>query len=197
MISEDPKKNLYDEYSELAKNSLVRVQYSCGGNSSGIDVPEYIPIVPESFVPESKISYSIAREEDVVTIIELLKSNNLPTSDLSNGQRVFIIALKDCKTIGCVAVEVYGDSGLLRSLAVSNDFRAKGIGMKLVAEAEAWSYNNGLKCLYLLTTTASGFFPKMGWVITDRSTVPEKVTVASEFASVCPTTAVCMYKSLN
>ena len=109
MTSEDSNRNLYEEYSELAKNSLVRVQYSCGGNSSGIDEPEYIPIVPESFVPESKISYSIAREEDVEAIIVLLKSNNLPTADLSEGQRVFIVALHDEKTVGCVAVETYGE----------------------------------------------------------------------------------------
>lgn len=197
MTSEDSTKNLYEEYSELAKNSLVRVQYSCGGNSSGIDEPEYIPIVPESFVPESKISYSIAREEDVDAIIELLATNNLPTSDLSNGHRVFIVALHDNKTIGCVAIEMYGKAGLLRSLAVNNDFRGKGIGQKLVTEVETWGSNNGLQSLYLLTTTAAEFFPKIGWSITARTTAPPAIALSSEFSSICPSSAVFMSKQIN
>lgn len=45
MNSDDAKKTKLEEYAELSKNSLVRVQYSCGGNATCIDEPEYIPIV--------------------------------------------------------------------------------------------------------------------------------------------------------
>lgn len=197
MASEDSKKPLFEEYVELTKNSLIRVQYSCGGNSTDIDEPGDIPIVPVSFTPESKISYTFVREEDVETILELLKTNNLPTSDLTNGQRVFFVALLNKKTIGCVAIETYGDAGLLRSLAVNNDFRGRGIGQKLVAEVEAWGSNNGLQSLYLLTTTASIFFQKIGWSKTVRSSVPSIISLSSEFTSICPSTSVCMFKRIN
>lgn len=197
MAENESKKSLLEEYTELTKNSLVKVQFSCGGNSTGIDEPEPIPIVPESYTPEATITYVMANEEDVESIVTLLKTNNLPVRDLGVGQRVFIVARSDDKTVGCVAVEMYGTAGLLRSLAVNNDFRGKDIGQKLVAEAETWSLGNGLKDLYLLTTTAAGFFPKIGWSNTDRKVVPESIAASSEFASVCPSTAVCLMKKLD
>jgi N-acetylglutamate synthase-like GNAT family acetyltransferase len=197
MDKDDSKKSLLEEYIDLSKKSLIKVQYSCGGNSTDIEEQESIPIIPDSFVPESNIIYESANEEDVETIIELLKANKLPVNDLGLGQRIFLVARLDGKTIGCVAVELHGDAGLLRSLAVNTDFRGKGIGQKLVAEAEAWSLNNGLKNLYLLTTTAADFFPKIGWHNVERASVPESIASSSEFASVCPSTAACMHKTIN
>ena len=107
-----------------------------------------------------------------------------------------MVALIGEKLIGVVAVELYGEYGLLRSLAVNDEFRGLSIGKKLVAEAENWSINNGLKQLFLLTTTAADFFPKLGWEITERSAVPESVAASTEFASVCPSSAVCMFKNI-
>jgi len=197
MDKDDSKKTLLEQYAELSKNSLIKVQYSCGGNSTSIDEPEPIPIVPESYIPEAAVSYAPAGDQDVESIVSLLKTNNLPVSDLGVGHRMFLVAHSAGKVVGCVAVELYGDSGLLRSLAVDNGFRGKGIGQKLVAEAENWSVDNGLKSLYLLTTTAAGFFPKIGWNITERSLVPDSISLSTEFASVCPSTAVCMHKIIN
>ncbi len=39
--SDDLKLEMQKKFAELAKNSLVRVQYSCSGNSSGIDVEDF------------------------------------------------------------------------------------------------------------------------------------------------------------
>jgi len=197
MSEEESKKSLLEEYTELSKESLIKVQFSCGGISTGINEPEFIPIVPDTYIPESTVSYRMADEDNVDEILELLKTNNLPVSDLSTGQRIFLLALSEGKTLGCVAVEIYGTYGLLRSLAVHIDYRGKGIGKKLVAEAETWSRDNGLKSLYLLTTTAAGFFPKIGWQNTDRTTVTESIIASSEFTSVCPSTAVCMKKEID
>jgi len=197
MAEDESKKSLLEEYTELTRNSLVKVQFSCGGNSTSIDEPEPIPIVPESYIPETAVTYAMANDEDVEAIITLLNVNNLPVKDFAGGQRIFLVAHSDNKTVGCVAVEIYGTLGLLRSLAVNNDYRGKGIGQKLVAEAETWSSNNALKSLYLLTTTAAEFFPKMGWSTTDRKAVPEIISASSEFASVCPSTAVCLMKKFD
>lgn len=191
------KKSLLEEYTELSRNSLVKVQFSCAGSSSSVDEPESIPIVPESYVPEIAVTYSPADEDDVEAIVELLKTNQLPVKDLSVGQRIFLVARSEDKTIGCVAVEIHGTSGLLRSLAVKSDFRGKGIGKKLVAEAESLSRDKGLGDLYLLTTTAAGFFPKTGWQLAERAAVPESIGGSTEFSSVCPSTAVCMKKELE
>ena len=197
MSNDDSKKSLIEQYTELSKNSLIKVQFSCCGNFTNIDEPGYIPIVADSYMSENSVNYTMANEENVEAIVKLLKTNDLPVSDLITGQRIFLVALSDGKTVGCVAIENYGDAGILRSLAVNNDYRGKGIGQKLVAEAESWSRENGIKNLYLLTITAAGFFPKMGWENTERTSVPESVGESSEFASICPSIAVCMYKKIN
>jgi len=186
---ESSNKKRLEEYAELAKNSLVRVQYSCGGNSTGIDETENIPIVDDVY-------YTLASESETNSIVELLASSHLPVSDLNAGERTFLSATSGGKLIGCVAVETYEDSGLLRSLAVTEEFRGKGTGKKLVEEAESWAKSNNLKSLYLLTTTASGFFPQLGWKIAERSAAPDSIQRSSEFASVCPSTAVFMSKNL-
>jgi amino-acid N-acetyltransferase len=197
MPDEKSKKSLLEEYTELSKNSLIKVQFSCGGNSTNIDEPVYVPIVPEFYISEGHaVSFTIANEENVEAIVTLLKTNNLPVSDLGSGQRIFLVALSGDKTVGCVAIEIYGTDGLLRSLAVNSDFRGKGIGQKLVVEAEIWSRNNGLKNIFLLTTTAAGFFSKMGWQNINRTAVPESISFTSEFTSICPTSAICLTKNL-
>lgn len=195
--SENPNKSRLEEYTELAKKSLVKVQYSCGGNSTSIDEPERIPIVSDQMKPLNTVLYTQAREEDVEDIVKLLKDSNLPVKDLGTGKRMFLVALAAEKLIGVVAVELYDEYGLLRSLAVNNKFRGLNVGKKLVAEAENWSRNNGLKQLYLLTTTAADFFHKLGWKTTERSSAPESIAASTEFASVCPSSAVCMMRKLE
>lgn len=197
MTSGNEKKSLLEQYKELGRNSLVRVQYSCCGNSTDVDEPEYIPIVPDDLVLTTNIIYRSATEEEVEEVLKLLKTTNLPVSDLSTGHRQFLVAVADNDVKGCVAVEIYGKNGLLRSLAVDVNFRQKSIGGKLVSEAEKWATENGIKSLYLLTTTAAGFFSKInGWKETDRMTVPNEVAKSTEFASICPSTAICMQKEL-
>ena len=39
--AEELKLEMKKRYAELAKNSLVRVQYSCSGNSCGIDAEDF------------------------------------------------------------------------------------------------------------------------------------------------------------
>lgn len=194
--SENKHKTRLEDYEKLSRNSLVRVQYSCGGNSTGIDEQENIPIVSNSFRSVGSVAIKPANEEDVVGIINLLKANNLPVSDLSSGKRLFLAATISGQLTGVVALELYGDSGLLRSLAVNSEFRTLNLGKKLVAEAENLGRENGLKQLFLLTTTASGFFSKLGWDITERSSAPADLAASTEFSSVCPASAVCMTKKL-
>lgn len=194
--SENKYKSRLEDYEKLSRNSLVKVQYSCGGNSTGIDEQENIPIVSSSFRSVGSVAIKPANEEDVVGIINLLKANNLPVSDLNTGKRQFLVATISGQLTGVVALELYGDSGLLRSLAVNSEFRTLNLGKKLIAEAENLGRKNGLKQLFLLTTTASGFFSKLGWDITDRSAAPASIAASTEFSSVCPASAVCMTKKL-
>lgn len=89
----------------------------------------------------------------------LLVGEKLPVLDLysSNQTQLFGVEV-DARIIGVVGIEIYGNAGLLRSLAVDNGSRKAGYGQKMVARAEAWAYERGAESLYLLTTTAAVSF---------------------------------------
>ncbi len=140
---------------------------------------------------------SPAAAADWPAVRALLDAARLPTADLEEGRPDrFLIARDGDAVVGCVAVEPYGDAGLLRSLAVSAGARGAGLGGRLVEAAEARARGAGLRRLVLLTTTAAPFFEARGWAPLDRADVPEAVRRSSEFTSTCPASAACLGKSL-
>ncbi|MEQ8534295.1 MAG: tyrosine protein phosphatase, partial [Imperialibacter sp.] len=56
---------------------------------------------------------------------------------------------------------------------------------------------NGITELYLLTTTASKFFERIGYKVADRNTAPDAIKNTSEFSDLCPSSAVFMHKALD
>jgi amino-acid N-acetyltransferase len=100
-----------------------------------------------------------------------------------------VVAVADDGIVGAAGVEVYGRSGLLRSVAVDPAWRGRGLGMQLTRERLAWAEARGLDTVYLLTTTAAGFFPRLGFAPVDRDAVPATVRESTQFAGVCPSTA--------
>jgi amino-acid N-acetyltransferase len=99
--------------------------------------------------------------------------------------------------VGVIGVEPLGEAGLLRSLAVAEPQRGKGIAKALYSRLLGYVHMKGIKNLYLLTLTAKGYFSKLGFASIERSAVPEDVRATLEFQSLCPQTAVCMVKNLR
>ena len=54
----------------------------------------------------------------------------------------------------------------------------------------------GLGSVWLLTTTAAGFFDQLGFARVERGSVPPELQASPEFATVCPGSAVCMRLAL-
>jgi len=138
------------------------------------------------------ITYRIPVTEDFPAIIKLLSNCSLPASDISPDKQHLILAEHDGNIIGCAGIEAYGKVALFRSLAVSSKYRGLDIGKRLTGKGMALALEKGIRELYLLTTTADGFFKKQGWEVVDRKDVPPDITGSSEFATICPSTAICM-----
>jgi arsenite methyltransferase len=139
-----------------------------------------------------------ATDSDLPVVEALLKQASLPT----DGVRDFFpsnyaIAELGRIVIGAAGVEQYGAYGLLRSAVVAEGARGTGLGAQLVHDRLQWGRTNGMTDVYLLTTTAPRFFEKFGFQQIDRTTVPNEVQAAPEFASVCPSTATVMHLSLQ
>lgn len=131
----------------------------------------------------------------------LLTATKLPVDDLQDidyqkGVRLFTLE-QDEQVIGVVGIEMHGDYGLLRSLAVSETERGQGLGVLLLKHAEEAAQILGVKQLYLLTTTTADFFAKMGYQITDRVNAPEAIAQSKQFAGICPASASFMFKQLG
>ncbi|MCI0442093.1 arsenic resistance N-acetyltransferase ArsN2, partial [bacterium] len=124
------------------------------------------------------------------------KSANLPFEDVENGIGHFLLARSEERLIGCVGLQICGDDALLRSLAVTEKERNRGLGKALVQEILEYASRLNLQNIYLLTTTAENFFRKHGFVNANRTEAPDAIRMTSEFSSLCPSTAVFMYKEL-
>jgi len=130
-------------------------------------------------------------------VITLLQAENLPAGDLPEELDNFLVIFDGNEVVGSVGLEVYGNYGLLRSLAVNKSFRNKGIGNELLDEIEKSATANNLADIYLLTETAPDYFKRKGYKQIDRTAIPVEVQQSSEFSHVCPVSAIVMKKELK
>ena len=137
-----------------------------------------------------------ARPTDLTAVLELLAAQALPVDGLEQHLPTMLVARQDDRIVGSVAVETYPDGGLLRSVAVAGDSQGRGLGQALTSAAFTMARDTGIETLYLLTTTAEGYFPKFGFERIERSDVPASVQASVEFTSACPSSAIVMRKRL-
>jgi amino-acid N-acetyltransferase len=129
--------------------------------------------------------------------VRLLESVGLPTSDVTDEH------MANCFYIGTqttpramVGVEFYGPDALLRSLAVAPELRSRGLGGRLVEHAERHARAHGARTIYLLTTTAEGFFRSCGYFAASRECAPPRIQSSPEFAGLCPVSSAFLSKHL-
>ena len=137
-----------------------------------------------------------ARAEDLPAILALLERNRLPLAEIERHLGAVVVAREGARLIGCAAVERYGTAGLLRSVAVEADARGRGLGHRLTDAALECARRHGVRTVYLLTETAAGFFPRLGFRPIARESVAPAVRRSVEFMSACPESALAMVKEL-
>lgn len=137
-----------------------------------------------------------AGSEDLGRIEELLESNGLPTEDVRTAPATFVLAESDGVLVGAGGVEVHGSDGLLRSVVVDESVRGDGLGSTLCDELEERAREAGVDTLYLLTTTAEGYFRRLGYEAINREATPPVIRETTEFRDLCPAAATCMRREL-
>jgi amino-acid N-acetyltransferase len=73
-----------------------------------------------------------AEPEDLPQILSLLERCDLPRDGLDSSGTLNVVAKSAGTVVGCAALEVYGDAGLLRSVAVDPAHRREALGTRLV-----------------------------------------------------------------
>ena len=122
-----------------------------------------------------------AAGNDIPFITALLLDAELPPDDLERWIDNFRLLSVEGKTVGCIGLEIWGKVGLLRSFVISEDYRSKGLGIKLYNRLMALAKEMKLSTVLLLVKGASIFFEKNGFKFIDRNEVPESVKNSIQF----------------
>ena len=143
------------------------------------------------------VSVGLARGGDLPAVLALLEGSGLPHEGLKAHLATTLIAREGERVVGSAALETYGASALLRSVAVAGERRGEGLGGRLTREALDLARERGVQRAYLLTETADGFFGRFGFRPIPRGEAPEGVRGSVEFVSACPGRARAMVADLS
>ncbi|MHA2110185.1 MAG: arsenic resistance N-acetyltransferase ArsN2 [Candidatus Hodarchaeales archaeon] len=138
------------------------------------------------------LSTTKATKQDLEEVFTLLKLVDLPVEGVKEHFNDFFVVKKEKTIVGCVGIEIYENVGLLRSVALHPSFQGKGIGRQMVNKMEAYSVENRLDKIYLLTDTAESFFLKLGYNLIPREETDTRVKQSIEFKTLCPSSPVLM-----
>ena len=150
----------------------------------------------DSSIPVSPLPPIVraAADADLPAVRRLLTAVALPLDGLADFFPAgYAVAIgPDGELLGVAGIEVHGDQGLLRSVAVSPRAQRSGIGADLARDRLAWAAGARLAGVHLLTTAASPYFARLGFATVDRAELPAVIRASVEFRQACPETAVAM-----
>jgi len=96
-------------------------------------------------------------------------------ADIYEDLQSFIVAELDGNVVGCCALQIiWSDLAEIKSLAVDQAHKDKGIGKMLVAEAIEQARQLGLPRVFALTLDPA-FFERSGFEIIEKDALPMKV----------------------
>lgn len=125
-----------------------------------------------------------ARPDDIPVIIELLEANRLPTAELEDHLAHFVVAEAGERVVGCGGLEAYGEAGLVRSIAVEEAWRGRGLGRRLTERVLARAASLGLRRLCLFTMGAPNFFARFGFREVTLGDFPPAVRRSAQYRAV-------------
>lgn len=133
-----------------------------------------------------------AARADLGAVTALLAAATLPVEGVAEHFASFLVADLNGTVIGAMGLELYGETGLLRSAVVSPDRRNAGIGSLLFTKTLERARAGGVRRLLLLTNTAGPYFAAKGFRAIDAASLTGPVTASVEFSGACPSHALCM-----
>jgi len=125
-----------------------------------------------------------------------LAEAGLPTDDLREPNHRFFRLSDRAGLVGFIGWERDGDIALLRSLVVLPAGRGQGWGSALLGWALLRLAEDGATDAYLLTTGIERLAARQGFTAIDRSSAPPSIRASRQFASLCPSSAILMHRSL-
>lgn len=129
-------------------------------------------------------------------LVSALAAAGLPVDDLAEPGRRFFRFNDVHGPIGYIGWEQAGDTALLRSLAVLPPRQGQGWGRAMIDWAVLSLAEGGATDAYLLTTTIDRLAARLGFAAIPRNEAPPFIRASRQAASLCPSTAILMHRSL-
>lgn len=129
---------------------------------------------------------------DVDAVLALVHSARLSVPGVREHLSDFVVAELDGALVGAMGLEHRGADALLRSAVVREGQRGRGIGGAMFRALVRDATSRGVRTLYLLTTSADGYWSRVGFAQVPRAEVPEGVRESEEFKGACPASASAM-----
>ena len=135
----------------------------------------------EASAPAARLTVRKARMHDIAPILDLIngyaaKGVMLPRTEfeMSEAIRDFTVVMQGEELLGCGALHFYSpDFGEIRSLAVDERAKTKGVGRRLVdalvEEAQAYELDAVFAFTYVV-----GFFSRVNFQVVERGMLPLK-----------------------
>jgi N-acetylglutamate synthase-like GNAT family acetyltransferase len=102
--------------------------------------------------------FGIEQTRDLKPVRLILEASGLGTEGIDWPAACYLLAYQGDAAVGTVAIESRIDAAMLRSLAVSEPMRRRGIGEALVMAARVAAHTRGARTLYTLAPE-----PRMPW----------------------------------
>jgi amino-acid N-acetyltransferase len=141
--------------------------------------------------------FATATQADLEPVLELLDQNKLPKAGVAEHLQNFILAFGEDKLVGCAGLEIHGNAGLLRSVAIAPEYQKQGLGSRLTEGILDLAEHYRLSSVSLLTETAKDYFPRFGFVEVSKVELPASLKDSAEFKGACPDSATAMMLELQ
>ncbi|EYB66421.1 hypothetical protein DEIPH_ctg139orf0151 [Deinococcus phoenicis] len=138
-----------------------------------------------------------ATPTDLPRIEALLNALSLPLAGVADHLEDLRLAEDGSSLLGMAGLERHGRVALLRSVAVTPAAQGQGLAAQLVGEVLDHARALELEEVYLLTTTAATYFPRLGFTEVPRVSAPAALLASREFQDACPQTATLMHLPLK
>ena len=138
-----------------------------------------------------------AHAGDLPAILALLAGAGLPPDGVEQWLPRFLVAERAGAIVAAAGLELYGRAALLRSVVVAVEGRGRGLGAALTERSATEAARAGARMLYLLTTSAAAYFPRLGFRPIERADLPEALGASEELKGACPASAIVMARPLS
>lgn len=117
-----------------------------------------------------------AREEDLPEVKALLCASPLSDGWIAEHVTQYMVSRDNAGILGCVGIDRYETTVVIRALAIAQRARSAGLGELLMSAVVADVRRSGIESIVLHTTTAVNYFASLGFRTIDARDLPQSVS---------------------